>query len=79
VLFRSYNATLITTSTTATNLAGGIASQIPYQAGPGSTTFIPNGTSGQVLTSNGTSAPDWQTPTGISTGKAIAMAIVFGG
>lgn len=38
------------------------------------------GTSGQVMTSNGSSsAPTWQTPTGISTGKAIAMAIVFGG
>ena len=37
------------------------------------------GTSGQVLTSNGSSAaPSWQTG-GISTGKAIAMAIVFGG
>jgi hypothetical protein len=37
------------------------------------------GTSGQVLTSNGSgAAPSWQTG-GISTGKAIAMSIVFGG
>ena len=56
----AYNATLITTATTATNLAGGIASQIPYQVGAGATAFIPNGTSGQLLTSNGTSAPTWQ-------------------
>jgi hypothetical protein len=67
-----------TTATTATNLAGGIASQIPYQTTAGSTSFIANGTSGQVLTSNGTSAPTWQTSTGISTGKSIAMALIFG-
>lgn len=48
-----------TTATTATNLAGGIASQIPYQTAAGTTSFISNGTSGQVLTSNGTSAPSW--------------------
>jgi hypothetical protein len=47
---------------TATNLAGGAASQIPYQTGSGATSFISNGTSGQVLTSNGSSAPTWQTP-----------------
>ena len=35
------------------------------------------GTAGQVLTSSGTgSAPTWQE--GFTTGKAIAMAIVFG-
>jgi hypothetical protein len=37
------------------------------------------GTSGQVLTSNGSgSAPTWQTSSGISTGKSIAMAMIFG-
>jgi hypothetical protein len=44
---------------TATNLAGGIASQIPYQTGAGVTSFIANGTAGQLLKSNGTSAPSW--------------------
>jgi len=48
-----------TTATTATNIAGGIASQIPYQTGAGATSFIANGTAGQVLTSAGTSAPTW--------------------
>jgi hypothetical protein len=48
------------TSNTANNLANGIASQIPYQTGNGSTAFIANGSNGQVLTSNGTSAPSWQ-------------------
>lgn len=45
----------------ATSLSGGIASQIPYQSAAGVTAFIPNGTSGQVLISNGTSAPSWST------------------
>ena len=48
-----------TTATTATNLAGGAASQIPYQSASGTTSFISNGTSGQVLKSNGASAPSW--------------------
>ena len=50
---------------TATNLAGGIASQIPYQTGAGATSFIANGTAGQVLTSAGTGTPTWS---GISGG-----------
>ena len=55
------SATSATSATTATNLAGGIASQIPYQSAAGTTAFIANGTSGYVLTSNGTSVPSWQT------------------
>ena len=46
-------------STTSTHLAGGIASQIPYQTGVGTTSFITNGASNQYLKSNGTSAPTW--------------------
>ena len=49
-------------ASSATNLAGGAASQIPYQTGSGATTFLANGTTGQVLTSNGASAPTWSTP-----------------
>jgi hypothetical protein len=44
---------------TATNIAGGVASQIPYQTGAGATSFIANGTAGQVLVSAGASAPAW--------------------
>lgn len=57
------SASTATSATTATNLAGGIASQIPYQTGAGATSFVVNGTTGQVLTSNGTSAPSWTTIT----------------
>jgi len=38
-----------TTATTSTNIAGGLANQIPYQTGAGSTSFISAGTSLQVL------------------------------
>lgn len=50
---------------TANNLAGGAASQIPYQTGAGATGFIANGTAGQVLTSAGAGTPVWS---GISGG-----------
>jgi len=53
------NAATATLATTATNLAGGAASQIPYQTGAGATAFIANGTAGQVLVSQGSSAPVW--------------------
>ena len=49
----------------ATNLAGGAASQIPYQTGAGATGFIANGTAGRVLTSAGAGTPVWS---GISGG-----------
>ena len=52
---------------TATNLDGGGAGYIPYQSGSGATSFVSAGTSGQVLTSNGTSAPTWSTPTAYAT------------
>ena len=52
---------------TATNLAGGGAGYVPYQSAAGTTLFVSAGTSGQVLTSNGTSAPTWTTPTAYAT------------
>lgn len=42
-----------------TGVSGGAASQILYQSAPNITNFIPNGTSGQVLLSNGASVPSW--------------------
>jgi hypothetical protein len=55
------------TATTATNLAGGGAGYIPYQSAAGATAFLAAGTIGQVLTSNGTSAPTWSSPSGTIT------------
>ena len=51
------------TADAATNIANGSTGQIPYQTSANVTGFISNGTSGQVLTSNGSSAPSWSTPT----------------
>jgi len=45
---------------TASNISGGAASQLVYQTGTNTTGFIANGTSGYVLTSNGSSVPSWQ-------------------
>ena len=49
----------------ATNLAGGAAASIPYQSTTDTTVFLASiaGDSGKFLTSNGTSAPSWATPT----------------
>lgn len=47
-------------ATTATNIAGGTAGQVPYQTAPGVTSFYGPGTTGQVLVSNGTGAPAYQ-------------------
>lgn len=72
------SATTADSATTAVNLTGGLASQIPYQTGSGATSFIANGTSGQILTSNGTSAPSWQTSTAASKAYVNAMSILNG-
>lgn len=68
--------TTIATATTATNLAGGAANQIAYQSGSGTTTFLANGTTGQVLTATTGSAPSWQTSTAASKAYAQAMRIL---
>ena len=46
-------------ATSVANIAGGVAGSIPYQSAPGVTGFIPAGTTGQVLQSNGAAAPSW--------------------
>ena len=46
-------------ATTATHLSGGVAGQIPYQTAPGVTSFLSTGTAGNVLVSNGSSAPTY--------------------
>jgi hypothetical protein len=44
-------------ATTATNLAGGTAGQVPYQSNTGTTSFFGPGLAGQLLMSSGTNAP----------------------
>ncbi len=57
------NAVWANASSLATSLTGGAASQIAYQASPNTTAFIPNGTAGQILESNGALAPQWVSAT----------------
>jgi hypothetical protein len=47
-------------ASTATNIANGTAGQVPYQTAPGATSFFGPGTAGNLLVSNGTSAPTYQ-------------------
>ena len=55
-------ATLATTATTSTHIAGGLGGAIPYQTAANTTAMLANGSSGQVLTSQGTTlAPVWAT------------------
>ena len=55
-------------STVATNLQGGSAYALPYQTGAGATAYLSPGTSGYVLTTNGTgSAPTWTNVSSIAT------------
>jgi hypothetical protein len=63
-----------TSSTTATNLAGGAPASIPYQSAAGMTAFIGAGTSGQVLTSAGANIPVWSTPSTSATNLAGGVA-----
>jgi hypothetical protein len=61
-----------TTATTATNLAGGGAGQIPYQNSAGQTFMLGAGTSGYVLQANGASAPTWVAQNTLSVSSAAS-------
>jgi hypothetical protein len=54
---------LLANASSATNIAGGSVGMIPYQTQTGITSFLANGTSGQVLTSQGSAAPIWSAKT----------------
>jgi hypothetical protein len=61
------------------DLPGGVQGSVPYQSAAGQTALLAPGLAGEALLSGGPDAnPSWG-QAGISTGKAIAMAIVFGG
>jgi len=68
----TFSGALSGNATTATNLAGGGAGQIHYQTGVGTSAFLTIGTSGQILSSNG-SIPAWITPTSANTVSAIVQ------
>jgi hypothetical protein len=64
-----------TTATTATNLAGGSAGTIPYQSAAGTTAMLAIGSSGQVLQSNGASAPSWAAATAAANNGTLTLAV----
>lgn len=54
------------------NLTGGTAGEVPYQSSANTTSFTAVGTAGQILQSNGASAPTWVN------NNALAYAIALG-
>jgi len=58
----TFQGALSGTASATSSIANGLAGNIPYQTAPGVTSFISNGTTGQILTSNGSSAPTWTNP-----------------
>ena len=66
-----------TTATTATHLAGGSAGAISYQSGSGASAFTSVGTAGQVLQSNGSSAPTFVDKSSIATPTGVATVMKF--
>jgi len=70
--------TLAVNATNATNLIGGSAGLIPYQSGASTTAFIPAGTAGKVLQSNGTAIPTWTTDIGGNAGSSTTIALTAG-
>lgn len=59
---------------TATNIQGGDIGSLPYQTAAGATTMLPIGTSGYLLTSNG-SGPEWVGLGSLSAGTATNVSI----
>ena len=69
---------------TATNLKGGTAGQVPFQTSTGVTSFFGPGTAGNVLVSNGTSAPTYNNTltlagTNTATSTQTGALVVAGG
>lgn len=62
------------TATSSANLVGGTLGSIPYQTSSTETTFVPIGTSGFVLTSNGTT-PIWTSVSSLSGGSAAQIEV----
>ena len=63
-------ASVVGTITTASNIAGGTAGQLVYQSAANVTSFAGPGTAGQLLVSQGTSAPTYTTTSSIYVGRS---------
>ena len=74
-----FNGNLNGEASKAKNLLLGSAGEIPYQFDESTTSFIPVGTSGQILKSNGTLAPSWVDLNSINVDVPDATTTVKGG
>jgi len=73
--------TAITNGTAAStyNLNGGLGGYLPYQSATSTTSFLANGTAGQILQSNGTTlAPSWVAPPVIPATPTLSQVLVAG-
>jgi hypothetical protein len=73
----TWSATAIAATKGGTGLTSYATGDIVYASATDTLSKLTAGTDGQVLTL-ASGVPSWAAPTGASTGKAIAMALVFG-
>jgi hypothetical protein len=73
----TWSATAIAATKGGTGLTSYATGDIVYASATNTLSKLTAGTDGQVLTL-ASGVPSWAAPTGASTGKAIAMALVFG-
>jgi hypothetical protein len=78
-------STSVLTTGTLPNTAGGTGQSsafslngVVYASSTSVLTTLTNGTTGQILTAQTGGAPIWATNSAATTGKAIAMAMIFG-
>lgn len=71
-------AALTGNASSATNLSAGGSYTVVYQSASGTTAYLTNGTTGQILTATTGGAPSWQTSTAASKSYVQAMSIVNG-
>jgi hypothetical protein len=64
---------------TATNLFGGVAGQIPYQFSTGDTEFFGPGSTGTIIVGNGANAPTFVSTTSLYVGYAITATHLSAG
>jgi len=74
----TWNGTAIGSTYGGTGLTSYTTGDLIYSSSGNTLSKLGVGSSGQVLTVSG-GVPSWQTSTAATTGKAIAMAMVFGG
>jgi hypothetical protein len=70
-----FNGSLIGNATSADNIDGGVAGNVPYQSAPNTTAFLSPGTNGYVLTTQGPGLP----PTWSAGVPAATAANIVGG